>query len=115
MSTVTKVWLDETENECTMCGACEATCPVGAITSRDYRFKSRPWDNPQAVDTICTQCSKGCNVTAWIKAKLEWAKGSRLIRMTPRFTPARRASKIPIGRRSICSTAHWKYCSPHRW
>jgi NADH-quinone oxidoreductase subunit G len=50
-------------------------CPVGAITTRDYRFKSRPWDNPFAADTICTQCAKGCNVTAWIKAKPEWAKG----------------------------------------
>ena len=29
-------------------------CPVGAITTRDYRFKSRPWDNPYAADTICT-------------------------------------------------------------
>src|SRR3954465_1734207 len=62
-------------------------CPVGAITTRDYRFKSRPWDNPQAADTICTQCAKGCNVTAWIKAKPEWAKGSRLIRFTPRLNP----------------------------
>jgi len=62
-------------------------CPVGAITTRDYRFKSRPWDNPHAVDTICAQCEKGCNVTAWIKAKPEWAKGSRLIRFTPRFNP----------------------------
>lgn len=62
-------------------------CPVGAITTRDYRFKSRPWDNPQAVDTICTLCSKGCNTTAWIKAKPEWAKGPRLVRMTPRFAP----------------------------
>src|SRR5437588_8551889 len=62
-------------------------CPVGAITTRDYRFKSRPWDNPFAADTICTQCSKGCNITAWIKAKPEWAKGSRLIRFTPRFNP----------------------------
>ena len=62
-------------------------CPVGAITTRDYRFKSRPWDNPHAVDTICTLCSKGCNTTAWIKAKPEWAKGSRLIRFTPRFNP----------------------------
>ncbi len=60
-------------------------CPVGAITTRDYRFKSRPWDNPHAVDTICTFCEKGCNTTGWIKAKPEWAKGSRLIRMTPRF------------------------------
>jgi NADH-quinone oxidoreductase subunit G len=62
-------------------------CPVGAITTRDYRFKSRPWDNPEAVDTICTLCEKGCNTTAWIKAKPEWAKGAQLVRMTPRFNP----------------------------
>ena len=62
-------------------------CPVGAITTRDYRFKSRPWDNPIAVDTICTQCAKGCNVTAWLKAKPEWAKGSQLVRFTPRLNP----------------------------
>src|SRR5215212_6672137 len=62
-------------------------CPVGAITTKDYRFKSRPWDNPIAADTICTFCSKGCNITAWIKAKPEWAKGSRLIRFTPRLNP----------------------------
>ncbi len=62
-------------------------CPVGAITTRDYRFKSRPWDNPNAADTICTQCEKGCNVTVWLKAKPEWAKGARLVRLTPRFNP----------------------------
>jgi NADH-quinone oxidoreductase subunit G len=60
-------------------------CPVGAITTRQYRFRSRPWDNPAAVDTICTLCSKGCSTTGWIKAKPEWAKGSRLIRITPRY------------------------------
>jgi NADH-quinone oxidoreductase subunit G len=62
-------------------------CPVGAITTRDYRFKSRPWDNPHAVDTVCTLCEKGCNTTAWIKAKPEWAKGAQLVRMTPRLNP----------------------------
>ncbi len=62
-------------------------CPVGAITTRDYRFKSRPWDNPDAADTICTLCSKGCSTTAWIKAKPEWAKGARLVRFTPRYEP----------------------------
>jgi NADH-quinone oxidoreductase subunit G len=62
-------------------------CPVGAITTRDYRFKSRPWDNPQAVDTTCTLCSKGCSTTAWLRAKPEWAKGAQLIRFTPRFNP----------------------------
>src|SRR5256714_5622154 len=62
-------------------------CPVGAITTRDYRFKSRPWDNPDAVDTICTYCEKGCNTTAWLRAKPEWAKGAQLVRLTPRFNP----------------------------
>ena len=63
-------------------------CPVGAITTKQYRFRSRPWDNPHAVDTTCTLCSKGCSTTAWLKAKPEWAKGSRLVRITPRFNPA---------------------------
>jgi NADH-quinone oxidoreductase subunit G len=62
-------------------------CPVGAITTKQYRFKSRPWDNPGVVDTICTLCAKGCNTSAWQKAKPEWARGSRLIRMTPRLNP----------------------------
>jgi NADH-quinone oxidoreductase subunit G len=62
-------------------------CPVGAITTRDYRFKARPWDNPNVADTICTLCSKGCSTSAWLKAKPEWAKGARLIRFTPRFNP----------------------------
>jgi NADH-quinone oxidoreductase subunit G len=62
-------------------------CPVGAITTRDYRFKSRPWDNPNVVDTMCTLCSKGCSTSAWLKAKPEWARASQLIRMTPRFNP----------------------------
>ena len=62
-------------------------CPVGAITTRDYRFKSRPWDNPAVVDTICTLCSKGCSTSSWLKAKPEWARGSQLVRMTPRFNP----------------------------
>jgi NADH-quinone oxidoreductase subunit G len=62
-------------------------CPVGAITTKQYRFKSRPWDNPGVVDTVCTLCAKGCNTSAWLKAKPEWARGSRLIRMTPRLNP----------------------------
>jgi NADH-quinone oxidoreductase subunit G len=62
-------------------------CPVGAITTKDYRFRSRPWDNMVAVDTICTLCSKGCNATVWLRAKPEWAKGPRVVRLTPRFNP----------------------------
>jgi NADH-quinone oxidoreductase subunit G len=35
-------------------------CPVGALTSKAYRFRSRPWDLNHS-DSICTQCSVGCN------------------------------------------------------
>jgi NADH-quinone oxidoreductase subunit G len=70
-----------------MSGNLMDVCPVGAILTRDYRFKSRPWDNPAVVDTVCTLCSKGCHTSAWLKAKPEWAKGSQLIRMTPRYNP----------------------------
>ena len=62
-------------------------CPVGAITTKDYRFVSRPWVNPTAVDTICTLCSKGCNIQAWLRAVPEWAKAPRIARITPRFNP----------------------------
>jgi NADH-quinone oxidoreductase subunit G len=36
-------------------------CPVGALTSKTYRFKSRPWDNART-HTTCTQCSVGCQL-----------------------------------------------------
>ncbi|HUA08979.1 MAG TPA: molybdopterin-dependent oxidoreductase [Candidatus Acidoferrales bacterium] len=34
-------------------------CPVGALTSKTYRFKSRPWDLHRT-QTTCTQCPAGC-------------------------------------------------------
>jgi NADH-quinone oxidoreductase subunit G len=36
-------------------------CPVGALTSKTYRFKSRPWDLNRT-QTSCTQCSVGCQM-----------------------------------------------------
>jgi len=36
-------------------------CPVGALTSKTYRFKSRPWDL-QRTQTTCSQCSVGCQL-----------------------------------------------------
>ncbi|MBT9560150.1 MAG: (2Fe-2S)-binding protein [Myxococcales bacterium] len=37
-------------------------CPVGALTSRDFRFKMRVWFL-KSVSSICSGCSKGCNIT----------------------------------------------------
>jgi NADH-quinone oxidoreductase subunit G len=36
-------------------------CPVGALTTRDFRFKLRVWSLEDA-DGICTGCARGCNV-----------------------------------------------------
>ena len=36
-------------------------CPVGALTSKTYRFRSRPWDNHRTT-TSCTQCGVGCQM-----------------------------------------------------
>ncbi|MBV6459138.1 MAG: NADH-quinone oxidoreductase subunit G [Fimbriimonadaceae bacterium] len=36
-------------------------CPVGALTSTNYRFRARPWDI-QTKPGICTVCSNGCNI-----------------------------------------------------
>ncbi|GDX40529.1 NADH-quinone oxidoreductase [Armatimonadota bacterium] len=36
-------------------------CPVGALLSRSYRFKARPWDL-HSQRSICSKCSNGCNI-----------------------------------------------------
>lgn len=36
-------------------------CPVGALLSRAYRFKARPWDL-HTQRSICSRCSNGCNI-----------------------------------------------------
>lgn len=36
-------------------------CPVGALTSRTYRFKARPWDLVRTA-SVCSGCAVGCNV-----------------------------------------------------
>jgi NADH-quinone oxidoreductase subunit G len=41
-------------------------CPVGALTSRPYRFRARPWDI-EAAGSVCTLCPSQCNVTITVR------------------------------------------------
>ena len=55
-------------------------CPVGALTSTDFRFKSRVWflENTK---TVCASCSRGCNVSVG-------ARWNKILRLVPRENQA---------------------------
>lgn len=46
-------------------------CPVGALTSKDFRFRQRAWYLKKA-STICTGCSTGCNVDVYFNEEGAW-------------------------------------------
>jgi len=51
-------------------------CPVGALTSRVWRFESRPWDLAHTA-SVCSKCAVGCSVTMW-------QRRGQLVRITSR-------------------------------
>ncbi len=54
-------------------------CPVGALTSRDFRFKARVWEM-SSTESICRGCARGCNMNIWVR-------NNEILRLTPRLNP----------------------------
>lgn len=58
-------------------------CPVGALTTADFRFGARPWELKPAA-SICSQCPVGCNVTFNVRREVKSGGGYVIKRAMPR-------------------------------
>lgn len=51
-------------------------CPVGALTNKDFRFRSRVWEM-SFTDSVCSGCARGCNIEIGVR-------NNEILRLTPR-------------------------------
>ena len=56
-------------------------CPVGALTTSDFRFAARPWEMGY-VPSVCAHCAVGCNLTLSVRKRTE------VLRVLPRANAA---------------------------
>ncbi len=62
-------------------------CPVGALTTEDFRFGARPWELT-SVASLCVHCPVGCNLTMSTRREVK-SGGKRVIkRILPRQNEA---------------------------
>jgi len=54
-------------------------CPVGALTSKDFRFKARVW-YLEKTESVCTLCANGCNIDVYHRR-------GQMYRFRPRYNP----------------------------
>ena len=76
-------------------------CPVGALTSRDFRFKARVWDM-SFNDSICEGCARGCNIKIGVR-------NNEILRVEPKANPY-------VNRYWMCDYGrlHYQYVNENR-
>lgn len=73
-------------------------CPVGALTSRDFRFQKRVW-MLKAASSVCPGCATGCNV------RIDHEAG-KIYRLKPRYNPE-------VNGRWMCDKGRMTYKTVH--
>lgn len=58
-------------------------CPVGALTTVDFRFGARPWELKPAA-SVCSQCPVGCNITFSVRREAKTGGEYVIKRVLPR-------------------------------
>src|SRR5512137_521130 len=48
--------------DCEFCGECVEICPVGALTTKQFKFKGRTW-NLDRTTSVCNYCGCGCRTS----------------------------------------------------
>jgi NADH-quinone oxidoreductase subunit G len=76
-------------------------CPVGALTTTDFRFGARPWEL-KPVASICTHCPVGCNLTLNTRREAVSAGQPVIKRVLPR-------QNEEVNEIWICDKGRWAY------
>jgi len=62
-------------------------CPVGALTSKDFRFKRRVW-YLKTTPSVCPSCARGCSIEVHYDLNHVWKDPrARVHRLKPRYNP----------------------------
>jgi NADH-quinone oxidoreductase subunit G len=85
-------------------------CPVGALTSRPYRFRARPWDI-EGAGGICTLCPSQCNVEFTVRDE-------KVMRVLARDARAGGSGGGPVGNAEVddgwlCDKGRFAYQAIH--
>jgi NADH-quinone oxidoreductase subunit G len=58
-------------------------CPVGALTTKDFHFRARPWEL-ENVPSVCNHCAVGCNLTLGTRRSAQGGGGWEILRVMTR-------------------------------
>ncbi len=76
-------------------------CPVGALTTADFRFGARPWEL-KPVASLCTHCPVGCNLTLNVRREAVSGGSTVIKRVMPR-------QNEEVNEIWICDKGRWAY------
>ncbi|AEA33213.1 molybdopterin-dependent oxidoreductase [Hippea maritima] len=76
--------------ECEFCGQCVSICPTGAMSSKLFKYKARPWEM-EKVRTTCQFCASGCQMDLNVK-------DNKVLRVTSEDNTPNLANLCNLGR-----------------